>query len=71
MISVVIPCVILLTERPSPSPRKLPYEPLWMSMKPGATTSPRASIRCRALAARRVPGGAMRAMRSPVMPTSP
>ena len=41
-ISVVMPCVTLLTERPSP--RK--FVPLWMSMKPGATTSPRASMRC-------------------------
>ena len=36
-ISVVMPCVTLLTDRPSP--RK--FVPLWMSMKPGATTRPR------------------------------
>ena len=36
-ISVVMPCVTLLTDRPSP--RK--FVPLWMSMNPGETTRPR------------------------------
>ena len=40
------PCVTLLTARPSPE--ELVAGRLWMSMKPGATTRPRASMRRRA-----------------------
>lgn len=42
-----------------------------MSMKPGATTRPDASIRSRVRAPSSPPGGVMRAMRSPRMATSP
>jgi len=66
-ISVVMPCVTLLTERPSP--RKL--VPLWMSMKPGETTSPRASMRCFAGNRLSDPAGPIRAMWSPAIATSP
>ena len=55
-ISVVMPCVTLLTMRPSPV-RKSSREWLWMSMNPGATTSPRASTRSRARARREHPDG--------------
>ena len=46
MISVVMPWVILLTTRPSPS-RNASREWLWMSMNPGATTRPVAFTRSR------------------------
>ncbi len=44
-IIVVTPCVIMLTTRLSPV-SSCTYDCAWMSMTPGATTSPRASIRC-------------------------
>ncbi len=68
-ISVVTPWVSLPTLRPSP-PRN-PPPPLWMSMKPGATTIPVASMRRRADRASSEPRRPIAAMRSPRMPTSP
>ncbi len=71
MISVVTPIVTFETTRPSPSPRKAKREWLWMSMKPGATTMPEASMRRTAAASERTPGGVTATMRSPRIPTSP
>ncbi len=70
MISVVMPCVTLLTTRPSPR-SNAPREWLWMSMNPGATTKPRASIRPAAPAPARAPAWVMRTMRSPRTAMSP
>jgi len=70
MIMVVTPCVTMLITRLSPRSSSA-SDWAWMSMIPGATTSPRASMRRRAPACAKRPAGAMRAMRSPWMATSP
>ena len=64
--SVVTPCMILLAARLST--RTLNSDWPSMSMKPGATTSPDASMRVRAIAFERSP---IAAIRSPETPTSP
>ncbi len=69
-ISVVTPWVTLLMTRPSPVSSCSSDCP-WMSMKPGATTIPFASMRLPARASASVPTGAMIAIRSPRSPTSP
>ncbi len=69
-IIVVTPCVTMLTTRLSPRTSADP-DCAWISMNPGATTRPRASIRRLALARASHPAGVMRAIRSPVMATSP
>ena len=48
-IIVVTPCVIMLDDA-AVAERSCSYDWAWMSMKPGATTRPRASMRCVALA---------------------
>ena len=68
-ISVVTPCVSLPTSRPSPRRNRSPDCP-WMSMKPGATTIPVASMRFAAVALPSCPGRTMRAMRSPLIARS-
>ena len=69
MISVVTPCVILERQRPSIMSGRMEW--LWMSMKPGQTTMPAASITVAALLRSSDPGAAMAAMRSPRMARSP
>ena len=55
-IIVVTPCVTMLTTRLSPV-SSCTYDCAWMSMTPGATTSPRASIRRFAVRRRERAGG--------------
>src|ERR1051326_6629517 len=56
MISVVMPCATWLTTRPSPV-RSAPADWPWISMKPGVTVRPRASMRSRAAGAGGRAGG--------------
>ena len=68
-ISVVTPCVVLLTAPPSPYTNASTDCPC-MSMNPGTTIMPAASIRRAVCAASSVCGAATVAMRSPRIPMS-
>lgn len=69
MISVVTPWVTFESSRPSVSSGMIEW--LWMSMKPGQTIIPAASITSPALAGSSCPAGAMTATLSPRSATSP